>query len=180
MHAPPVPRRWSATRSSSWAGGPATPSSWSARPRSSTAPAWHDGDDIPVPGDHLTAASDRSYLYAVGGRKFTSSNNTNAVQRYDPATDQWTTLPPLPKPVSGAGAAIIDGQLLVAGGEEHHHRLSTVQAYDLTAPTATWTTLPSLTRPATASPSPPSATPSTPSAAPPNPDTPHPPTPSEH
>ena len=108
--------------------------------------AWHDGDDIPVPGDHLTAASDRDYLYAVGGRKFTSRNNTNAVQRYDPATNQWTTLPPLPKPVSGAGAAIIDGQLLVAGGENTAPAVvSTVLAYDLTAPTASWTTLPSLT-----------------------------------
>jgi non-specific serine/threonine protein kinase len=108
--------------------------------------AWQAGADIPVPGDHLAAASDGSYLYAVGGRKFKSSNNTNAVQRYDPATNQWTTLAPLPKPLSGAGAAIINGQLLVAGGENTTPNVvSTVQAYDLTAPTATWITLPSLT-----------------------------------
>ena len=107
---------------------------------------WHDGADIPVPGDHLAAASDRDYLYAVGGRKFKSSNNTTAVQRYDPATNRWTTLAPLPKPLSGTGAAIINGQLLVAGGENTTPTVvSTVQAYDLTAPTATWITLPSLT-----------------------------------
>jgi N-acetylneuraminic acid mutarotase len=108
--------------------------------------AWRDGADIPVPGDHLTAASDRDYLYAVGGRKFKSSNNTNAVQRYDPATDRWTPLAPLPKPLSGAGAAVINGQLLVAGGENTTPTVvSTVQAYDLIAPTPTWITLPSLT-----------------------------------
>jgi N-acetylneuraminic acid mutarotase len=108
--------------------------------------AWHDGASIPVPGDHLAAASDRSYLYAVGGRKFKSSNNTTAVQRYDPATNRSTTLAPLPKPLSGTGAAIITGPLLVAGGENTTPTVvSTVQAYDLTAPTATWTTLPSLT-----------------------------------
>ena len=107
--------------------------------------AWHDRADIPVAGDHLAAVSDRDYLYAVGGRRIKSSNNTNAVQRYDPATDRWTTLTPLPKPLSGTGAAIIGGQLLVAGGENTTPTVvSTVQAYDLTAPTATWTTEPSL------------------------------------
>ena len=106
----------------------------------------YDGASIPVPGDHLAAASDRSYLYAVGGRKFVSPNNTAAVQRYEPATNRWTRLAPLPKPLSGTGAAIINGQLLVAGGENTTPTVvSTVQAYDLTAPTATWTTLPSLT-----------------------------------
>jgi non-specific serine/threonine protein kinase len=109
--------------------------------------AWHDGADIPVPGDHLAAASDRDYLYAVGGRKFTAANNTDAVQRYEPATNQWTSLPALPEPLSGAGAAIIDGQLLVASGENTTPTVvPTVQAYDLTAPTATWTPLPSLTQ----------------------------------
>src|SRR4051812_10472709 len=108
---------------------------------------WQDGDDIPVPGDHLTAASDRDHLYAVGGRKFTSRNNINAVQRYDPATNQWTTMAALPERVSGAGAAIINGQLLVAGGESTAPAVvSTVLSYDLTASTASWTKLPSLTQ----------------------------------
>jgi hypothetical protein len=108
--------------------------------------AWHDGADIPVPGDHLAAAADPAYLYAVGGRKFTAGSNTDAVQRYEPATDQWITLTALPEPTSGAGAAIIDGQLLVAGGETTTTVSPTVHAYDLTIPTATWTTLPSLTQ----------------------------------
>jgi N-acetylneuraminic acid mutarotase len=109
--------------------------------------AWHDGADIPVPGDHLAAASDRDYLYAVGGRKFVPRNDTNAVQRYEPATNRWTPLAALPTPLSGAGVAIIDGQLLVAGGESTTPAVvSTVLAYDLTTPTATWTTLPSLTQ----------------------------------
>jgi non-specific serine/threonine protein kinase len=108
--------------------------------------AWHDRASIPVPGDHLAAASDRSYLYAVGGRKFDSPHTTKAVQRYEPATDRWTRLADLPKLLSGAGAAIINGRLLVAGGENTTPNVvSTVQAYDLTAPTATWIILPSLT-----------------------------------
>jgi non-specific serine/threonine protein kinase len=106
---------------------------------------WHDRASIPVPGDHLAAASDGSSLYAVGGRRFDSPHNTKAVQRYEPATDQWTRLTNLPRRLSGAGAAIVHGQLLVAGGENIIPEVvSTVRAYDLTDPAATWTTLPSL------------------------------------
>jgi non-specific serine/threonine protein kinase len=94
-----------------------------------------------VPGDHLTAASDRSYLYAVGGRKFVPGNNTNVVQRYEPATDRWTSLAALPERISGAGAAIVNGRLLVVSGESPTAVVSTVLAYDLTAGTASWTTV---------------------------------------
>jgi len=107
---------------------------------------WHDGTAIPVPGDHLAAASDGTYLYVVGGRRFKASSNTAAVQRYDPNTGRWTSLPAIPKPVSGAGAAVVDGQLIVVGGESTTSAFATVQAYDLTTPTSRWTTLPDLTR----------------------------------
>jgi N-acetylneuraminic acid mutarotase len=105
---------------------------------------WRDGADIPVPGDHLAVTADSSYLYAVGGRKFTAVSNTDAVQRYDPKADRWDILTPTPQPVSGAGAATVKGQLTVVGGEKPTSVSGTVQAYDLTASTATWTTLPSL------------------------------------
>jgi N-acetylneuraminic acid mutarotase len=107
---------------------------------------WHDGAAIPVPGDHLAAASDRNYLYAVGGRRFTASNNTDVVQRYEPATNRWTTLTVLPERLSGTGAAVIGGQLLVVSGEDTTAVVPTVRAFDLTAPTATWTTLASLSQ----------------------------------
>ena len=32
--------------------------------------SWHDAAGIPVPGDHLAAVSDGTYLYTVGGRRF--------------------------------------------------------------------------------------------------------------
>jgi non-specific serine/threonine protein kinase len=107
--------------------------------------AWHDGARILVPGDHLAAASDGSSLYAVGGRRFDSDHNTRAVQRYEPATNRWTRLTNLPRRLSGAGVAVVNGQLIVAGGENTSLKVtSTVRAYDLTAPAAAWTTLPSL------------------------------------
>jgi N-acetylneuraminic acid mutarotase len=106
--------------------------------------SWHDAADIPVPGDHLAVTADSSYLYAIGGRKFTAGSNVDAVQRYDPKANHWTILTPTPQTVSGAGAAIVDGRLIVVGGEKPTSVSSTVQAYDLSAPNATWTTLSSL------------------------------------
>jgi N-acetylneuraminic acid mutarotase len=106
--------------------------------------AWHDRAAIPVPGDHLAAASDRSYLYAVGGRRFTASNNTDVVQRFEPATDRWTTLAALPERLSGTGAAVIGDRLLVTSGENTTAVVPTVRALDLTASTGAWSTLPAL------------------------------------
>jgi non-specific serine/threonine protein kinase len=57
------------------------------------------------------------------------------VQRYDPKADRWTILTPTPQPVSGAGAAIVDGRLIVVGSEGVTTVSGTVQAYDLTTPT---------------------------------------------
>jgi N-acetylneuraminic acid mutarotase len=107
---------------------------------------WRVAADILAPGDHLAVTADSRYLYAVGGRKFDAGSNVDVVQRYDPKADRWTNLTPTPQTVSGAGAAIVDGRLIVVGGEGVTNVSGTVQAYDLTASTATWTALPSLTQ----------------------------------
>jgi N-acetylneuraminic acid mutarotase len=106
---------------------------------------WSVRAAILSPGDHLAVTADSRYLYAVGGRKFTADTNTDVVQRYDPKADHWIALTPTRQPHSGAGAAIVDGRLIVVGGEGVTTVSATVQAYDLTASTATWTALPSLT-----------------------------------
>ena len=108
---------------------------------------WSDAADIPVPGDHLAVTADSSYLYAVGGRKFSAGSNTDVVQRYDPKANRWTALTPAPQPVGGAGAAVVNGQLIVVGGENAHQRLRHRPGLRPEAPNATWTSLPSLTRP---------------------------------
>ena len=83
-----------------------------------------------------------TYLYAVGGRKVTVTANTAAVQRFNPATGQWTQLPPMPSAASDLGAAIVGGQLITVGGESPASVFSTVRAYNLA--TSTWSTLPNL------------------------------------
>jgi len=104
--------------------------------------SWHDAKAIPVPGNHLAAASDGTYLYAVGGHQISETSSTTAVQRFDPATGKWTQLPRMQAAASGLGAAVVGGQLITVGGDNGLTVFSTVRAYNLA--TKTWSTLPSL------------------------------------
>jgi hypothetical protein len=104
--------------------------------------SWHDAPAMLVPGDHLAAVTDGTYLYAIGGRSLNASANHNAVQRFDPQTGKWTQLTPLPTADSDLGAAYVNGQLITFGGENVFSVFSTVRAYNLAS--KTWSTLPSL------------------------------------
>jgi N-acetylneuraminic acid mutarotase len=101
--------------------------------------SWHDAAAIPVPGDHLATVTDGTYVYAIGGRTLEPSANHNAVQRFDPATGQWTQLTPLPVADSDMGAAFVGGQLITFGGENGLTVFNTVRDYNLA--TKTWSTL---------------------------------------
>lgn len=63
--------------------------------------------------EHLAAVEDGGTIIAIGGR---GTQNVDAVERYDPATDTWTPLPPLPTARSGLTAAMNDGAIHVIGG----------------------------------------------------------------
>jgi hypothetical protein len=104
--------------------------------------SWHDAAAIPVPGNHLAAASDGTYLYAVGGHQISETSDTAAVQRFDPGTGKWTQLPPMPAAASGLGAAVVGGQLITVGGDNGLTVFNTVRAYNLA--TKTWSPLPNL------------------------------------
>src|SRR5690242_13330215 len=101
--------------------------------------SWHDSTDIPVPGDHLAGVTDGTYFYAIGGRNLSVSENHAALQRFNPATGQWTQLTPMPTPDSDFGAAYLDGQLVTFGGENLFTVFKTAMSYNLA--TRKWSTL---------------------------------------
>ena len=86
--------------------------------------------------------SDGKYFYALGGRDLAADQNTAAVERFDPATGTWSSLPGMPTARGGLGATFIDGRIVAVGGEESTRVLSTVEAYDVVA--GTWSQLPAL------------------------------------
>jgi N-acetylneuraminic acid mutarotase len=104
--------------------------------------SWRDAAPIPAPGDHLAAASDGKYLYAVGGRQIDVATNTAKVQRFDPATNQWKQLTPMPVRDSDLGAVVVHGQLITVGGESVGSVFGNVRAYNLI--TKKWSNLPGL------------------------------------
>jgi non-specific serine/threonine protein kinase len=106
---------------------------------------WTDVAPMPTLRDHLAGVADRRYFYAVGGRALSADKNLGAVERYDPATNEWTRLPALPTPRGGLGAAIVGGRLVTLGGESPTSVFDTVEVLDLT--TNTWTTLPPMKTP---------------------------------
>ncbi|MBA3907765.1 MAG: protein kinase, partial [Pseudonocardiales bacterium] len=103
---------------------------------------WTDAAPIPTPREHLSATTDGTYVYAVGGRNLSSDKNSAAFERFDPATGAWQTMPNMPTPRGGVAAAYIDGRIVAAGGEEPTRVLNTVEAYDVD--TGTWSALPPL------------------------------------
>ena len=108
--------------------------------------AWHDVEGaMPTLREHLAAATDGQYLYAVGGRNLSSDKNLAALERYDPEKDQWTRLKEMPTARGGLGAAVVDGRLVTVGGEHPTGVFGTVEAYDIAS--NTWSPLADLKTP---------------------------------
>jgi non-specific serine/threonine protein kinase len=107
--------------------------------------AWREAAPMPSPREHLAAASDGRYVYAVGGRELSADRNTGALERYDPVADRWTKLPSMPKPAGSLGAAVVRGNLVAVGGEGPEDVLAAVQSFDLRA--QAWSELPKMRTP---------------------------------
>lgn len=94
-----------------------------------------------VPRNHLAAAALGDKLYAFGGRDEHTMLLDDA-EMYDPATDTWSEIAPLPTGRSGIGAAVSNGRIVVFGGEvagSNGHTFDNAEAYDPTS--STWTKL---------------------------------------
>jgi N-acetylneuraminic acid mutarotase len=104
--------------------------------------SWTDVAAIPTPREHLGAASDGRYLYAVGGRELSADKNVRTLERYDPAGDTWTELEAMPTPTGSVGAAYVAGRLIAVGGESSTSASDAVLAYDVRR--RQWSPLPNL------------------------------------
>lgn len=75
----------------------------------------------PMQGFALVPHSEK--LYALGGLTYSSAGtspytctSTDVVERYDPATDSWAALPPLPRKRSSFVAGVVNGKAYLMGG----------------------------------------------------------------
>jgi N-acetylneuraminic acid mutarotase len=106
---------------------------------------WTDVAEIPTPREHLGAASDGRYLYALGGRDLSAAKNLATLERYDPADDSWMTLDDMPDKVGSVGTAYADGLVITVGGEGVTEPSDAVQAFDVES--SRWSELPALPAP---------------------------------
>ena len=100
----------------------------------------------------LAYASDGTYIYAIGGSQTFSPFNggindpagiLSSVERYNPATNEWLFVAPLPQARAGA-QAVYDGagHIFVIGGEDGYNTVNTVYEYNIASDT--WSTAASL------------------------------------
>ena len=95
----------------------------------------------PLPREHLSATTDGTYVYAVGGRNLSSDKNTRGVRALRPGDGGVADDAEHAHAARRGGGPFVDGRIVAAGGEEPTRVLPTVEAYDIA--TGTWSPLPS-------------------------------------
>ncbi len=110
---------------------------------------WESRSTMPTARNHAAVGVVNNKVYVIGGRVgaafITRASNTDIVEVYDPATDQWgPLLAPMPTPRSASAWGTHRGRIVVAGGESRTSKWSAtfraVEAYD--PATNRWTILP--------------------------------------
>src|SRR5436190_2103288 len=92
-----------------------------------TSGKWAKKKSMPEPAHHVMAAALNGKIYVFGG--FVSPTGagqaaeggwqpTNASWVYDPQSDAWTALAPMPTPRGAGSAVALSGKLYVIGGAQ--------------------------------------------------------------
>ena len=111
--------------------------------------AWKTLQDMPTARNHGAIGVVNNKIYYLGGRVgnafITRASNTDLVEVYDPATDQWgPLLAPMITPRSAVAWGTHNNRIYVAGGEQRtsafQRTFRAVEAYDPAA--NRWTALP--------------------------------------
>ncbi|XP_058792899.1 kelch-like ECH-associated protein 1B isoform X2 [Phymastichus coffea] len=103
--------------------------------------SWTTHAKLLVPRSGLGGVFLKGYFYAIGGRNNTPGHKYDSdwVDRYNPATDQWRPCSPLTVPRNRVGVAVMDGLLYAVGGSSNTETHHTVECYD--PENDTWTNI---------------------------------------
>ena len=119
---------------------------------------WAKKRPMRLPSHHVAFATLNNKIYAFGGFTYPDSgapawNPVNNAWEYDPATDEWKELAPMPTRRGAAAAGVANGKIYVTGGANSlsgvtengihparpHNVMATVEEYDPAA--NTWKTV---------------------------------------
>ena len=101
-----------------------------------TSNSWSLAPPMPTARE-TTAIAYEGQIYTVGG--YDGKGASTVVERFDPATNQWETLAPLPRPLSAHSTTVWQDQLFTFG---HYTDLSASFVLDFDSQTWTPATLP--------------------------------------
>jgi N-acetylneuraminic acid mutarotase len=109
--------------------------------------SWSKGPDLPGVGIENPAATARNgKLFVFGGSTSAFSGAVANAAVYDPGTNKWTVLKPMPSGRAGATAQALGGKIYVIGGMDGSgHSLASVAVYDVA--NDSWSSGPTLTTP---------------------------------
>lgn len=79
-------------------------------------------------------------IYCIGGTDDLLKVSLSSVECYDPITNTWTSLTPMPTARGALGAATLNGKIYAVGGGDFHVALDTVEVYD--PKLDSWSTMP--------------------------------------
>jgi N-acetylneuraminic acid mutarotase len=83
---------------------------------------WRERAPMPTARGALAIGVIDGKIYAVGGGNAVGrgswGHGVNSFERYDPVTDTWQALPPMPTPRHHLTAAVLDGRLYAIGGRQ--------------------------------------------------------------
>jgi len=98
--------------------------------------AWSSGNAMPTAREATMGTEFGGKMLVIGGYARPSGDWNHGYpvannEAYDPATDTWSTLAPMPVPVWAASIANLNGKIYVVGGiDVLNQPVSTVQIYD--------------------------------------------------
>ena len=104
---------------------------------------WTKKTSMPTPRMWVGIAVVENKIYAIGGDSGNWTSDitpTNVNEVYDPATDTWETLTPMPTKRMAVSANVVDGKIYVIGGGQRapNTNFDVNEVYDIE--TDTWTT----------------------------------------
>lgn len=116
--------------------------------------AWSERASMPTARNHAAIGVVNNKIYVIGGQLgsafILTASNTNVLEEYDPAIDQWGLVRArMPTERSGGAGAVYKGRIYVAGGEhQDNHVLTAFRALEAYDPiTNSWEELPMMPMP---------------------------------
>jgi N-acetylneuraminic acid mutarotase len=94
--------------------------------------SWIELASLSTPRAHHAVVTDGTYIYAIGGDTLNNNGGIVAsVERYNPASNQWSALPPMPGAGNFISAGVLDGTIVVAGAGGNGGPSNATYVYDI-------------------------------------------------